>query len=200
MIDYLTHYYDFRTAPFQSLSALPDTEAIRIMKALYEEDSVLLERFKDPADYLQNRRKTEQWVREQFILKGGQPRQDYPYYMVLGQSRWIHKYAGDTPPQIRIPISIFSECDVSFTYPDSMISLWFALDKPAEYILPEYYGKVFTLSEILEIVETNGMPEEGWQTSFPDDLAPYIEAQVWNPVPLLAYRNPQDSSRTTSFF
>ncbi|HLA42259.1 MAG TPA: hypothetical protein VJZ27_02420, partial [Aggregatilineales bacterium] len=64
----------------------------------------------------------------------------------------------------------------------------------------EYYGKVFTLSEILEIVETSGMPEEGWQTSFPDDLAPYIEAQVWNPAPLLAYRNPQDSSRTTSFF
>jgi hypothetical protein len=88
--------------------------------------------------------------------------------------------------EIRIPLSLFMEYDVSFTYPDSMISLWFGREKPAEYYLPEFHGKVFTLSEILSIVETKGFPEEKWETGLPSHLAPYIEAQVWNHAIILA--------------
>jgi len=94
----------------------------------------------------------------------------------------------DAHGEIRIPLSIFTEYDVSFTYPDSMISLWFGREKPKEYYLPDYHGKVFTLSEILSIVGEKGLPEEDWETNLPSDLAPYIEAQVWNHKLLEIYK------------
>jgi hypothetical protein len=192
MVDYLTHYYKGDTEPFRSLSALSDIEAIPIMEALYVEfeGSVAFERFKNPGQYLHNRRQTEQWVREAFIAKGGQPQAAYPIPMVLGASKWMvkHSPAPDLHGEIRIPLSAFQEGDVSFTYPDSMISLWFGRDKPPEYYLPDYHGKIFTRSEILSIVEMKGLPEEAWETNLPSNLAPYIEAQVWNHKLLLAYK------------
>jgi hypothetical protein len=155
--DHLTYYYKRGAKPFQSLSALSDAEAIRIMEALYVQykDNILFERFKDPLGYLRERRQTEEWVRNGFLAKGGRPRESYPICMVLGSSAWIRKNAPDpvTHGEIRIPLSAFSESDLSFTYPDSMVSRWFDRDKPAEYYQPEYHGKVFTVSEILEIVE-----------------------------------------------
>jgi hypothetical protein len=191
LVDYLTYYYKCGTEPFRSLSALSDSEAIPLMEALYVEfeGSLAFERFKDPIQYMQNRRQTEQWVREAFIAKGGQPQATYPIPMVLGASKWMVKHAPapDLHGEIRIPLSAFQEGDVSFTYPDSMISLWFGRDKPPEYYQPDYHGKIFTRSEILSIVEMKGLPEEAWETNLPSNLAPYIEAQVWNHKPLLAY-------------
>jgi hypothetical protein len=75
MVDFLTYYYLKGTPPFRSLSALPDSEAIELMEALYVKfaGSILFERFKDPAQYLYDRKQTEQWVREAFMAKGGQP-------------------------------------------------------------------------------------------------------------------------------
>jgi hypothetical protein len=189
MIDYLTYYYRRGTEPFRSLSALPDVEAVKIMEELCD-DTPFGARFKDPLQYLRDRRATEQWVREEFVAKGGQPREAYPIPMVLGESRWMVKNSPcpDAHGEIRIPLSRFTERDVSFTYPDSMISLWFGREKPVDYYLPEYHGKVFTVSEILAIVESKGLPEEEWETNLPSDLAPYIEAQVWNHEPLMEYR------------
>lgn len=185
MIDYLTYYYDKRAPLFRSLSALSSCEAIRLMEDLYArfEGSVLFERFSDPVGYLELRRQTEQWVREQFIRKGGAPQEAYPIAMVLGASRWIERHApgpAETQGEMRIPLAIFAEGDVSFTYPDSMISFVFDRDRPAEFYQPEYHGQVFTRSEILGIIAQRGLPEDGWGANLPDDLAPYIEAQVWN--------------------
>jgi hypothetical protein len=180
MADYLTHYYLNETGPFQSLSALSDEKAIKIMEALCD-DTPFGERFKYPVRYLRNRRETERWVREGFIARGGKPQESYPIPMVLGSSKWMMENAPnrDGSAEIRIPLTVFTEYDVSFTYPDSMISRWFDLEKPAAYYQPELHGKIFTLSEILSIVEAKGLPEDGWETNLPGDLAPYIEAQVW---------------------
>ena len=192
MVDYLTYYYKRGTEPFRSLSALSDSEAIPIMEALHVEfeGALAFERFKNPVQYLHNRRQTEQWVREAFIAKGGQPQAAYPIAMVLGASKWIEKHAPDPDinGEIRIPLSAFQECEVSFTYPDSMVSFWFGRDKPLEYYQPDYHGKVFTLSEILSIVEMKGLPEEEWETKLPSNIGSYIEAQVWNHKALLEYK------------
>ena len=187
MVDYLTHYYRHGTPPFRSLSTLPDAEAFHIMTTLCD-DTPFGERFKDPLNYLHNRRHTEEWVRAAFMLKGGQPQEPYPIYMVLGASPWIERAvpASFSTGLIRIPLSVFAEGDVSFTYPDSMISHWFEQDRPSEYYQPALHGKVFTRSEILALVAERGLPEEGWEPRLPDHLAPYIEAQVWNRAPLLA--------------
>lgn len=188
MIDYLTHYYMPGTPPFRSLSALPETEAIHIMESLYDEKLLVMTRFKDPYQYLRNRKQSEHWVRESFIRKGGKPHDAYPHYMVLGESKWIVRASGDAhPPMICIPLSGFEEEDVSFTYPDSMISFWFGNEKPPEYYMPEFHGQVFTRAEILSIVAQKGMPEDDWHTNLPEDLAPYIEAQVWNHACLGVY-------------
>ena len=189
MADYLTHYYIKGTPPFRSLSTLPDDNALALMQALYDE-TLFGARFRDPLQYLHDRQRTEQWVRSEFIVKGGRPQEPYPIYMALGSSPWLVKAVPETPHhgEIRIPLAVFQEGDVSFTYPDSMLSRWFGADRPAEYYQPDYHGKVFTRSEILAIVAARGLPEEGWEPRLPDHLAPYIEAQVWNKQPLLAYQ------------
>jgi hypothetical protein len=188
MIDYVTHFYMRETGPFQSLSTLPDEEAIKIMEALCD-DTHFGARFKDPMGYLQNRKATEKWVREGFIAKGGRPQDPYPIAMVLGSSKWLEETtpATGSGANIRIPLSIFTEDDISFTYPDSMISFWFGREKPTEYYQPELHGIVFTLPEILAMVVEKGIPEEAWETNLPDDLAPYIEAQVWRHKLLYEY-------------
>lgn len=200
MIDYLTYYYTRGTPPFRSLSALPAGEAIQVMQDLYArfEGSILFERFRDPVLYLHQRQQTEQWVRDLFVARGGRPLAAYPISMVLGTSRWIEKHApgtADTQAEIRIPLSVLEASEISFTYPDSMISFWFGQEKPAAYYQPDYHGRVFTLAEILALVKLKGLPEEEWAINLPDDLAPYIEAQVWNHKPLLEYKRQPDKNQ-----
>ncbi|MCB0040554.1 MAG: hypothetical protein KDE23_12790, partial [Caldilinea sp.] len=119
-VDYLTHYYMGDREPFQSLSALPDAEAIRIMAAL-SDDTPFGARFKQPHQYLAARRDSEAWVRAGFVAKGGRPQAAYPISCVLGSSRWLEQAAPDPArhAEIRIPLTLFTAVDVSFTYPDS---------------------------------------------------------------------------------
>ena len=122
------------------------------MQDLYIEGSVFWERFEDPDQYLRTRRQIEQWLYQEFIAKGGAPQQSYPIYMMLGRSKWLLTAVDAatlaTTAEIQVPLSLFQECDVSFTYPDSMVSFLVANQKESEYYLPDYHGKLFTLSEI----------------------------------------------------
>ncbi len=70
MIDYLTYYYKRGTEPFRSLSALSDTEAIQIMESLCD-DTPFGARFKNPAQYMRDRRQTEQWAWPGYITIDG---------------------------------------------------------------------------------------------------------------------------------
>jgi len=79
-----------------------------------------------------------------------------------------------------VPLSILGESDVSFTYPDSMVSYFLELRQDPEVYQPGYHGRVFTLSQIRKIVDEKGLPEEGWVTKTAADVAHYVEAQVWN--------------------
>jgi hypothetical protein len=191
MIDYLLHFYKSGTEPFRSLSALADGDALQIMQELYIEGSVFWERFADPDQYLQLRREIEGWLHREFIAKGGAPQQPYPIYMMLGRSRWlltaVDAATQATTTEIQVPLSLFQEGEVSFTYPDSMVSFLLANHKESEYYLPDYHGKLFTLPEIRSIVQAYGLPGERWGTNLPGHLANYIEAQVWNQKPIREY-------------
>jgi len=138
------------------------------------------------------RRQIEQWLRQEFIAKGGAPQESYPIYMILGRSKWLLTAADAatraTTAKIQIPLSLFQEGDVSFTYPDSMVSFLLANQKESAYYLPDYHGRIFTLSEIRSIIYSNGLPGEKWGTNLPSFLANYIEAQVWNQDPLREYK------------
>jgi hypothetical protein len=191
MIEYMTHIYRRGAEPFKSLSALGDDEALQIMKGLYVEGSAYWERFKEPLEYLQARRQTERWMHQAFIDKGGKPEQNYPIYFMVGRPLWIERVADAatiaSTAEIRVPISIFDERDISFTYPDSMVTMLLETLKNPEFYQPDYHGKLFTLSEIRAIVAVKGMPDEGWSTKVPDHLAHYIEAQVWSRRPLIEF-------------
>jgi hypothetical protein len=150
------------------------------------DDSIFGARFRDPIGYLARRRRSERWVHDEFIKKGGRPKQYFPIYFVLGESRWLVQQSPDSQrhAELHIPLDVFDEGDISFTYPDSMISLWLSLERPRNLYLQQYHGIVFTRDEILAIVSKKGDPEKDWQSNLPPTLAPYIEAQVWNMAPL----------------
>lgn len=192
MIDYLVHLYKNGTEPLRTLSLLPEEDAIRIMQGLYMTGSIFWERFEDPTGYLRLRKQIEQCIRQAFIAKGGMPRESQPIYMAFGRTRWmlndLDAATLATTTEIEVPLSLFQECDLSFTYPDSMVSFLLAQEKESEYYLPDYHGKVFTLSEIRSIVEANGLPGEKWGTNLPSSMPNYIEAQAWNHEPLLEFK------------
>jgi hypothetical protein len=190
MLETLVHLYKRGTVPFRSISALSDAEAIDTMQTLYRQGSVFWERFKEPAGYLQLRKQVEDRLRREFIAKGGQPRTDYPIYMAWGRSKWMEAMIDEitlaTTVEIQIPLSLFSEHVLSFTYPDSMVSFLLNIERNPEYYLPEYHGQVFTYAEMRTILEVNGMPGYQWGTELRSDMANYVEAQVWDHEPLLA--------------
>ena len=191
MVDYLIHLYQKGSEPFRSLSALPDDEAVRIMRSLYRAGSVYWERFEDAAQYLAMRRQTENWLRMEFLAKGGCPRDPYPIYMVWGRTKWLETALDPvtvaTTAEVHVPLALFESCDISFTYPDSMVSAMLASQQDPACYLPDFHGRVFSLAEIRAIVEARGLPGETWGASQPSHLANYIEAQVWNRQPLLEY-------------
>jgi hypothetical protein len=193
MVDFLLHFYRKGSRPFQSLSALPEEKAVRIMEQLFIEGSVLWERFRDPANYLSFRKQVEKKLRDDFLRKGGRAIEDYPVYLVLGRPKWTQVSADPkttaSTDEIIVPLSILSAEQVSFTYPDSMVSAMIAAERNPEYYEPDYHGKVFTLEEIRRIIERKGLPGEGWQTKMPKRYAHYIEAQVWNRQVLVDYYN-----------
>lgn len=162
------------------------------MRSLFRAGSVYWERFEDAAAYLQMRRQTEDWLRCDFQAKGGCPKERYPIYMVLGRTKWMQAAIDPatvaTTAEIEVPLALFEPCDISFTYPDSMVSAMLASQQDPAYYLPEYHGRVFTLSEISTIIEMHGLPGETWGTTLPSHLANYIEAQVWNRLPLLEFQ------------
>jgi hypothetical protein len=191
VVDFLLHFFRRGSRPFQSLSELPECQAHSIMRGLFVEGSVFWERFRDPSSYLSFRKQVEHRMRGEFLAKGGVPKQEYPIYFVLGRPKWIETAADaqttSTTEEITIPLSILSSEDVSFTYPDSMVSAMMDAEKNPEYYEPDYHGQVFTLTEVSRIIGEKGLPGEKWQTMMPRHLAHYIEAQVWNRRPLLEY-------------
>ena len=192
MIDHLIHLYKRGAEPFRTLSALPEEDAIVIMESLYRAGSIFWERFEDPAGYLRLRKQIEQSIRAEFIAKGGKPRDAHPIYMAFGRTQWMQNDLDTvtlaTTTEIEVPLSLFQECDISFTYPDSMVSFLLANETESEYYLSAYHGKVFTLPEIRSIVESSGLPGETWGNNLPRSLPNYIEAQVWKHAPLLEYK------------
>jgi hypothetical protein len=181
MMKYLTHYYFDVRHPFRSISTLPDDEALSVMKPLASDDLFGI-RFKNPEQYLKDRKDTETWLRSSFIAKGKKPADSHPLYLIVGDSEWIEE-KNIFKMKISVPVDILSDNDVSFTFPDSMFSLMFSKDKTKEYI-EHLHGIVFTLSEMNELL--NGILKPGDNFSERNKarneyiISPYIEAQVWN--------------------
>jgi hypothetical protein len=179
----LTHYHHKNDAPFQNLSSLADEEALRIISNLGDRAGSVYRRFRDPAKYLQQRRETESWVRQEFIKKGGQPISAYPHYFVVERATWIEEGYNQESRIVQFPVAAFQSEQVSFTYPDSMISYWLKNQTNQVFYRPAYHGQVFVLSEIYKIIDAFGVPSEEWRTEEARRYDLFIEAQVWISIP-----------------
>jgi hypothetical protein len=120
----LTHYHHKDDTPFQTLSSLSEGDALSVVSNLRERTGSVYRRFHNPEKYLQQRQETEEWLRHEFIQKGGQPVLSHPQYFVVGRATWIEEGYNGQSSMVQVPISAFRAEQVSFTYPDSMISYW----------------------------------------------------------------------------
>ncbi len=169
---YLYHYYDKRSGPFRSLTAVPDEEAQRILNSINEQRPYGFCAKRD-SGYLEKRRSCEAKVREEFLKKGGIAVLDSPYYLVLEHSPWLSTWY-EQGACIKIPIEEFDVRTISFTYGDSMPTF-----SPKVNDGKEYRRKVYTYDEILKIIDKYGLPQE-WNNDGLFGPERYIEAHVWS--------------------
>lgn len=184
---FLTHYYEGSERPFMSLSDLDDT-ALEQEFAELGQMTLGVHRFKtsDTArHYMRLRRDAEAKVRLKFIEKGGKPILQNPRYMVLGASTWFEQWYVE-PREIRISLEHFNAAQISFTYPDSLITIILAENPRWEAFRKPYHGLVFTRDEIDAVVLQHGMPDESDPARFTTEEH-LIEAQIWDMAPLQAY-------------
>lgn len=185
----LFYYYEASRPPFESLSEQnPDVfnEVMDDLSTSGVKDNRFDEDWKRDF-YRTYRPYTEKTFRALFIDKGGKPELIHPRYMSLGPVNWFYEWYRETKV-IEIPLSAFAEEHLSFTYPDSMMSLLIAEDRypPFQQFKQPYHGKLYRLSELEDLVATYGVPDE----TDPRNLEygnRLIEAQIWDLAPLVPY-------------
>jgi hypothetical protein len=185
----LFHYYEGNRQPFLSISELEPSKFKELMDELSHLDTTenrFDEKWKRDF-YLFFRPYTEQIIRDRFIEKGGKPQLDVPRYATLGPATWFNNWYED-PQAIEIPLADFPSESISFTYPDSMMSLLIAEDRyePFAKFKQPYHGEVYRLEELLGLVAEYGLPDE----SDPENIEygnRIIEAQIWDLSALKPY-------------
>ncbi len=176
---YLYHYFDKRSGPFKSLTAVPVEEASVILERIAKERPSSLTAQRD-SSYILKRRNCERLLREEAAKKGIIMEKDSPYYMVVEHSPWLSTWF-EQPGVIKIPIEEFDTGKISFTYGDSMPTF-----SPRVNDGKEYRKKLYTYDEILEIIARYGLPQD-WNDDGAHGPERYIEAHVWTDDPVVRY-------------
>ncbi|WP_317971541.1 hypothetical protein [Paenibacillus sp. CCS19] len=117
------------------------------------------------------RRELEAAAREQFVMKGGKPRNTYPHYMTLGACYWLKSWYPNSDV-LEIPWDHFAEESVSFTYGDLFPTMRYRDDRP-------YRQQMYTKTGIVELIERYGFPQD-WNRDGDKGPERYIEAQIWD--------------------
>jgi hypothetical protein len=184
--NYITHYYNPGSDILKNVCSQPDEIAEEFLISLRESGK---RAWLHPG-YLEERLKVEAWLYNEFVKKGKKPYLRNPLYFVLGENDDFFQKKGffsdANPAKLQIPLSLFSTDMISFTYPDSMPSLAIATDTTGRgdlYRKP-IHTQVFTLEEIVEVVQEYGMPGDKWKTEEYWRYDRFIEAQVWDDRPI----------------
>jgi hypothetical protein len=169
---FLYHYYDIRSGPFKSLTAVSPAKANEVIRKIKAErpDSLCAQR---DDNYVELRQNCERKLREAFAAKGGIMEIPSPHYMVLGSSPWLSTWY-EKPAFIKIAVEEFDLRTVSFTYGDSMPTFSDRVNDGKEY-----RKKVYMYDEILKLIEKYGMPQD-WNDDGRFGPERYIEAHVWS--------------------
>ena len=132
--------------------------------------------------YIQQRIETERRLYDLFKAKGGMPHKTHPYYLTLGCcDDWFfgrkHFFGS-----LVFDLTEFDPNAISFTYGDSIPTF---MEKYNDG--KEYRKNVYTLKEIHYLIQKYGYPQQ-WNPM--EEFGPenYIEVQVWDDHPIMAYR------------
>lgn len=177
-VDYLSHYFEKQIGPFKNLSDLSLEQAQNVLDII-KADNQLMAAHRFPG-YLERRAELEQIARNFFIAKGGKPVREVPHYMVVGECAWLQTWYKQGC-FVKIPINTFKPETISFSYGDL-----FPTFSPRVNDQKEYRRQIYTLSEIVEIIEKYGFPQD-WNIDGKYGPERYIEVQVWDDQPLKAY-------------
>ena len=170
---HLYHYYEGCRGPFVNLSDLPLEQAEQILTSIREAGQTFASQ--RAPDYLAIRRELEERVRRLFEAKGGRPRRARPHYLTVGACPWLRDWYVQGC-ELSIPIGAFAPEVISFTYGDTFPALRLRDGRP-------YRGQVYTLVELPALIEQYGLPQD-WNPDGQYGPERYIEAQVWEAMPL----------------
>jgi hypothetical protein len=182
--DFLTRYFPLGEDPFVSLNDFPLDKANKIKNEHCIKNNI--GDFYATDEYLIHRLEIEKWIYNQLLLKGGNPGNNVPIYMCLGESpKSKYDVRGDIQKnsmEIKIPLSFLDLNTITFTYPDSMYH--FIVDENNRIIGGERTNtpKVYLYNELETILCKYKDGNEKMEDH-------YIEAQVWNREQLYKYLN-----------
>lgn len=140
---HLHRYYKEGLNPFRSTSNLNDNGIIDFMETHFPAHSWF---HADPRNRIARRRKIESWLHHEFLLLGGKPKTEHPCYFTLNESPFLKEfgYYEGTPKEVKIPLSIFSSTNISFTYPDGFFSEWLSRNQHHALYNNQLNGRVFS--------------------------------------------------------
>lgn len=169
----ITHNYDPARGAFRNICALARQDAERILEEIRASG-----KRKIKPDYLQRRHSVEDWLIGKRQEKLGETPLQRPLYFFLGD--FADGRDPTRPSALVMPLTSLSPEVVTFTYPDSMASLPIALREEHEVHRKPYHGKLYTLSEIREVIAEFGLPGTRWQSDPSMRYDRFIEVQVWD--------------------
>jgi hypothetical protein len=181
--DFVTHYYLADRKPFLSISELWGEELEKVLADLRAKNERGESKRWIAPWYVEERKKTEDFLRTEFLKKGGKVERHYPLYFLLGASEGLRNQSEQL--EVRLQLKDLPKDMISFTYPDSMAT--FVLKDDPSYYKP-YNGKVFTYREIIEVVKEHGFPKDELMTCSKFRYPNCIEMQLWSDAPVKAYR------------
>ena len=100
---YLYHYFDKRSGPFKSLTALPKDEAFSVLEKI-KLDRPSSQTAQRDTGYISKRMNCERIVRQEAEKKGIIMDIPSPHYLVVEHSPWLSTWFED-PGVIKIPIA-----------------------------------------------------------------------------------------------
>ncbi|TGV03162.1 hypothetical protein [Flavivirga rizhaonensis] len=128
-------------------------------------------------------------MKKAFIVKGGKPNRNDPFYFTLGECEWV-KSCYENPDVVKIPLTDIKPEHISFTYPDSMVSFQFYDEPKLAKYRKAYNGQVYLLNELKDLLDKYGLPtEEKWKSQENMTYDRYIEAQVWDDFIINTYQD-----------
>lgn len=181
--DYLTHYY--RDDPFRSLTDLDQPEVVEVLEQLAQTRTLRQRLSREYRDfYFGERRRFERIMYEQFIGKGGRPRRERPHYLILGESEI---WQSIDPHSLTISLEVIPSDMISFTYTDSWCAYVDRTLTGDPIPRKPQYETVYRLEELPALFDEYGWPGDRWQSEPDCEHDVYVEAQVWDDVPLREY-------------